>query len=584
MALSPEFQTLVETLHEDVRDEAWAGRVVDSYQAVYEQIGSELERSEAGEFLAPQYIDAIQEVLRQHVDERILNDVLAVTDGLVAEDFEEQLVETASSWPTNLIIFSEEEELRPNEQYTEIDADAARRLQEASREGNTVEIMQLLLTLQQRVDVEPGYAPRLTEEGIAGSLSHVGQALFDYIQDIIHQGNQNQGPRVFAEVEAGASTVTTSMNPAMMEQAIRTAIMTDIQNGTFPIDGMDIHDAARIASAIVQAIPDEDDFITAQAGRGPVNKIYEIDPGALAQAIDGLFLGEEPTLQADMTAGLTAHQFGQEYAEVLNVWGAGMTPDHLIEHFTNLVEGYENYNTGEQVPPEINIPEFMREQFYAEIYEAFEASRAEGEWDPDAFGEHMFEQFGLIDEQYQAPMLRDRLDYGEPISLGLGRETENGIMAVSPDGQEMFEINLGDDGFTIYAATGEGEGFNFDGMADVNTMEELRELFGEEGFTIRAVTHLDEGLDNENSQLAGYYIQTPDSHRFYVGFDAIPESGVTPEFRALRDSTLDQQSRVPDLEIDTTLTVGGAEAVAEADEPEVTVTEYERPLGTMGPF
>lgn len=564
MALAPEFQTLIETIHQEPRDSAWAADVSEQYQAALSSIEKGGLNIDDASFDALRN-DAVHEILRQHADERIVNDLLNVAQDPNSDEFADRLEERASSWPSDLQIY-EEEELRgvPDDQ-PEVHAGALRQLQNAGREGNAVEIMAVLLSLQNSDNAVPVYSPANGEADVRGSLTPVGQEMFDYIKDLIYDTNQNNASEVFNQIARGAEEVTISADADILNAAFRTRIMEDIQNGTFPIDGLGPEEALRMANLVHEIAFSNPIERRGQGSEGPVNIRLEIPDARIAQAVDAMFEGQNPALSSDMRAGLSAHQFTQEYLEVLNMRGAAISGDDLVEHFTKLLGDVDSDNPREMVPPEIDIPPHMREQFYAEIHNAFEASLNGSTVNPDAFGNHMHEQFGILDEQYQAPMLHDDFDYGDPIELQLGEETENGYMVVSPDGQEMFELTLGENGFAIYALNTGGESIEYDGMADINEKADIVEFFGEHGFTVRAVSHKDEDMDHSNSQISSYYIQTEDGAKFHIGFDAVPESSVRDEFREQRNASLDQGSELAENNVDQSLTAGQAARPTQAE-------------------
>lgn len=578
MALTPEIQTLLETVHESPRGDDWATRTAEAYNVALESIDTSSIAVMAEASIEALRNDTLQEVLRQFADDRILNDLLQITDTPEAEDFEARLGAAAQGWPANVNIFRsddlEEEGLRPHEAAQEIDTGLAARLQEAARQGDTAAIMATLLMLQQQ-GAENDYAGGLGNDGeVPGHLSPVGEELFDYIKDLIHRANsQTHEHRAFTP-GGREEGVLISLSPQDMAAAIRTEIMEDVRNGTFIVDGLSTQEAEAIANAIAQqAILPEGAMrmYSGQASGGPINYGFEINDARLAQAIDGLFLGDEAVLQADMVAGLSDTQFARYYQDVMDIRGGGTTADDLIEYFTRLVEGDVNEATGEVIEPEIYIPEHMREQFYAEIYEAYDKSREGGfNFDADVFGDHMEEQFGIIDEQVQAAMQHDNYDYGEPIEVQFTRPTDQGFVVGSPDGEQVFELSAADGGFSIYVIDGEG----FDAVTDIDSPEDIVQFFGEEGFTVRAVSHRDDGNAHDDTQMAGYFIQTESGQSFYVGFDAIPESGISTEFREQRNASLDQSPSGPDAEIDPDIVIGETRRPTDI---EAGLTEWEAP-------
>lgn len=608
MAVSPEIQGLIDALHATPREEGWAQNVADAYTAAIASVPVELEGA-APEFVEMVQTKVVQETLRQHVDEDILPDVMAITEAPPGEDFAEGLTERASDWPTALTPFSDEElettGLRRNAEAEAINPNGALEMARLAREGSQADLISTLLLLQeqgQEYAYQPTNAPGAE---VAGSLTAEGRSLFDYVQETIYAANSQLDPISYARDENGEfirdengqkvlqnnrpfdpdgadgsyrEGVLITLNPEEMRALMRTEIAQDIQNGTFPIPGLTVADAERIADQLY-----ENAFTRAErtgvdvGGSGPgldgsgrvLNYQFRVPEAALAEAIDGMFLGENPVLDTTAQLGLNAGQFTEEYLGIMNDLGAGMTADHLIEHFTKLVEGHTDYtvNPPEEIPPTMAVPEHMREQFYDSIRQAYEDSRRLDPNDPDSmltqnfnadiFGERMEERFGIIDAEHSVdPMNQDALDYGAEIPVQLGAETENGFQVVNEAGEVMFEISV-EDGFAIYAARSNGENLIMDEMRSVDSKEALRELLGEDGFTIRAVSPLDAGLDGADAGISGYYISAPETgNSFHVGFDAVPEASVTDEFRASRNDGFDTRDATPDLEVAPDFTIG----------------------------
>lgn len=654
MAVSPGIQSLIDAFHASPRDEGWAQNVADTYAAAIASVEVPDLPGAAPEFLEMLRVKVVQETLRQHVDEDILSDVIAVTETIPGENFVEGLTERASDWPPAPTPFSDEEleagSLRRNPQAEEIYPAGAHLMANQAREGAQADLINTLLLLQQRgneVRYQPVNAPG---EQVAGSLTAEGQSLFDYVQETIAEANSQLEPITYAReviysldedgefvlddngnrvVEGYGDYllddegnkvlqnnrpfdpdqngteyregVLITLNPEEMLQLMRTKITQDIQNGTFPIPGLDVSDAERIAQQLYEgAFQRAERTGVDVGGSGPgldgsgrvLNYQFRVPDSALAEAIDGMFLGENPVLDTSAQLGLNAGQFTEEYLDVMNGPGAGMTADDLIEHFTKLVEGYTDnrVNPPEEIPPTMTVPDHMREQFYNSIREAYDASRRADpndpdsiltkNFDPDVFGRVMEERFGIIDAEHSVdPMNREALDYGAEIPVQLGAETENGFQVVNEAGEVMFEISV-EDGFAIYAARSNGEQLIMDEMRGVESKEALRELLGDEGFTIRAVSPLDTGLDGADTGVSGYYVSAPGTgNSFHIGFDAVPEAGVSDAFRAARDTGFDTRDAEPGLEVAPGFVIGDVDAPEAA---EVVPVDRTPPPVTLG--
>lgn len=89
MALTPEVQSLIDILHEETRDEAWQARVQDSYEAAQTTLNMTDESVARA---------VLREVLRQNVDDAILDDVLDAAKADSAEAFAQNIHEKAQSW------------------------------------------------------------------------------------------------------------------------------------------------------------------------------------------------------------------------------------------------------------------------------------------------------------------------------------------------------------------------------------------------------------------------------------------------------------------------------------------------------
>lgn len=606
MALSPEIQGLIDTLHTTPREEGWGQSVLEQYQAALDSIQT------PGIEAVPEHIimmknDVLQEILRQHVDEDILPDVMQVFDNPPREEFVETLEEKASAWPEALQVYTEEEfeagGPRLNQYAEQTDPASAEQMAAAARAGNSDATLQMILLLnelgRERTYIPAGNAPG---EDVPGSMTANGRTLFDYVKDVIYRGNAELGDRTNAELffdpdDAGGQYrpgVLITMTPQEMRKAVQDAIFLDIENGTFPIQGLDSTDAARIANALYdQAFTDAERTGVDVGGSvegSIVNYSFMVSDAALSRAIDGLFLGENPVMESTAQSLMNEHRFAEIYEDVRSIWGEGLTADHLIEHFSNMMaEDRVDPRTGEMIRQQLDIPDHMQEAFLGAIYDAYRASRFEDPSDPESrrkpldsaeFGRVMEERFGIIDpEHVVAPMDREGLDYGEAISVTLGEETPNGFTVVNEAGEVMFEIDLSE-GFDIYAARAEGDTLVMDNMRGVETKEQLRELLGGEGFTIHAVSPLDEGLEGADNGISGYFIHAPGSgNSFHVGFDAIPESSVTPEFREVRNDGFDRRDQAPDLEVapDFVIGEGGRPTTAEMG-----VTREPPPVGAPG--
>lgn len=562
MAVSPEIRSFIDILHEDVRDEAWMERLENAYTAFAETIP-------ASDLVSKPQI--IQEVLRQHVDEDILGDVFRAAQADSAEGFVHSLTEPVegadgesytpvSSWKTGQVPIPEDEEaeLRNVLGNPEDTSEFERQLQTAAKGADFDTMVMLLMQLN---NPEPDSPPiqRDADGEITGHASPQGEALFDYIKDAMYEANSNHGfsdftPPGGGPEDAGRLNVLT---PDEMVAMFEVKILNDIKNGTFPVGSFSEEEALEVTERIVGILQENvlnDRATELTRGITPAGRItYHMknDDNQIKAAIDQMFSGEDPVLDNDMSSGWNAAQYGKQFYDVNMTHAAAMDFNDVRTHFVKLIDGYDTEpvsGPSEFVPPQLDIPPEMREQFLADLSEAYDHATAGGlsNYDPEAFGEFMADKYGMIDRTYtQTPMNTAALDYGERMEVFIGEPTENGFNVVDHDGNTLFEMNGND--IALYQASGEGESFAFDDIRGVENAEELKTLLGD-SFYIRPISPLDAGLENSDSNPLGYYIESPNtSNSFHVGFDAIAETSTSAEFRAARDASMDTRDEAPEV-------------------------------------
>ncbi len=121
------------------------------------------------------------------------------------------------------------------------------------------------------------------------------------------------------------------------------------------------------------------------------------------------------------------------------------------------------------------------------------------------------------------------LDYGDEIVGDLDAST---LSFTANDGTEIFKF---DSDFVVYGVGLEttaagGEALTMQAM-DLNgrTPQEVLESLGDD-FKVRVVAHQDDGMDVEDSELLGFYVESADGQTsFYVGPSAIEEGSMTAE-------------------------------------------------------
>lgn len=530
MALTPEVQSFIDILHEETRDAAWQARVQESYEAAQTSMGTtDVNVSKA----------ALGEILRQNVDDAILEDVMDAAQADDAEDFAQITYEKAQSWDSAPIDPRLEVDIarapRPlGAQFNGADPQQAERVRSAAIEGDLMLLVHSLTAYigMKGADADNATPGPDTPSVISGvrdvQMTSEGKNLFNYMDTVLTEANL----QVVYDMKnpPADGQLRTSLNPAEMEGAFRAAIERDIQNGTFPIAGLELEDVDAIVGIIkTQALENIQPVMgTDMYG----NTFYSYDPSNddLRMAANVILTGDQAVVPQQMVAVTNQAENGQvmdadAYGDIfydLVSKDAGIGAQDIIEHFRPLLEGYYETNLpeavaaelenarnlvdeytrddgsllpvpddqrealsaaqdmvaryadyqGQFVPPVINIPEDKHGAFYAKIEEAFEIAARPNEdgtfnRDADAFGQIMAEDF-----QYALPngvregIRHEVYDHGAPVHVRLGDQTDNSIAAVDENNAQLFE----------FANFRQGESFSLYGVrGDVNNavMEEV---------------------------------------------------------------------------------------------------------------
>lgn len=530
MALTPEVQSFIEILHEETRDAAWQARVQESYEAARASMGT----SDANVTKA-----ALREILRQNVDDYILDDVMDAAQADDAEDFSQSLYEKAQSWEANPVeprrAVDIAREPRPlGSQFDDADPQLSERVRSAAVDGDVMLLVHSLTAFigMNNLNADNDAAMPNAPSSIAGvqdvQMTSEGQNLFNYMDEVLTDANL----QVVYDMDnpPADGQLRVSLNPEEMEGVFRAAIERDIQNGTFPISGLEMEDVDAIVDIIKAQALDKITPVTDTDMYG--NTFYSYDPSNddLRMAVNVILTGEQAVVPQQMMAVtnqaadgqiMDADAYGDIFYDLVSK-DAGVDAQDIIEHFRPLLEGYYETNLppavaaeledardlvkqytgndgeilpvpddqrealsaaqdmiarysdyqGQFVPPALNIPEDKHSAFYAKIEEAFEIAARPNEdgtfnRDADAFGQIMAEDF-----QYALPSgVRESIrheiyDHGQPVHVRLGGENENAVAAVDENNAQLFE----------FANFMEGESFSLYGVrGDANNpvMEEV---------------------------------------------------------------------------------------------------------------
>lgn len=587
--ITPEIQSLIDILHEDVRDDAWQQRVAQAYDTA-------IAPALAGDALPTDRAvaqTALQEILRQRVADEILDDVMSAAENGQGIDFARTLREKAARWErTGLAARSEDEvSVRPRQldaQFNALDADKVQSLLNAVIDGDFTMIFAILLGLGNLRSMTPDPAAAETgtpsatpltprQEGVDftvnrnANLTPEGEDLFRYFKDILGEGNAQvvYGEKLVQDDERFMGFRTNSLTPTEMSQLYRDTIARDIREGTFPIGDYSPDQAEAIAEQMTAILNTYTlDRIVPRSGvdyygentvtfnPSDYDFRHAIDvmmsPGALgAPRVEGATpdaASPSPAIvENNYRPFLSAQDFGNAYVAGIERHSASMDAEDLVNYFKAQIEGYES--RGHQIPPTLDLPEHLRGAFYDKIREAFAESARPNQYgefnrDSDLFGRLMAEEFGIINATgIVQPRRDDIFDHAAPVSAVLGDD----LNVTAPDGRTLFSFEGPTPDFSLYGARVDGEGrFYMEEAAHISGLDDLRNIFGET-FEISIASKPDHDLDESNTEMSGYFVRTSSGNTFYIGFDAIPEENITSDFREMRAQDLDTQSAEPAL-------------------------------------
>ena len=419
------------------------------------------------------------------------------------------------------------------------------------------------------------------------------------------QMRENLRMKIQADIKAGRFPVG-SYTPDQAEDVAKSISEKIYQNGLKPSDTRIVP-----APSFAPKGPNGEE--------APKSLYYNFSEENLNTAIDALFAGNNPIIKNNFDNIGSAAFFEQVYLDAMRESGAGLRADDLIERFKELAEGthiysklpddlptdefpegpaaalleahklVDSFKTPEGSIPDVSsipadqqeaftkasnlierfsafhefkeftldIPPERREDFYQGVREAFEASRLKGgDLDPEKFGEKLFELYGTMDRSgYAEPKRTDILDFGQPISVKSGE----GLNVTTPEGTPLFSFaDPSTEGFSLYGLRTDADGItDFEDLTHIDSLEELREVLGDD-FKIRIVSKPDKDDDPSNTEAVGYYIEAQGG-TFYIGFDAVPESNITPDFQAARAEQADQTMRDPSETLKDGLIAGPTE-------------------------
>jgi hypothetical protein len=477
MAVTAEINKLIEDIHSADRNGDWQQNLVASHQAALSSLNSSdisLKNN------------VLNEILRQRVDESILDDVTAALDAPNSEDFSRKLSESSAGWQANLTARTEQEaRLRPRElsqQFAGINQEQAQAMQQALAEGNIIAMLSAMMIMLQQMGqggqptLGGAFAP--AARGAQGATAEAavpaaslpvpdnnmaqepeGQLLHDYFSRAIFDGNMQAPPRDASPETLAAIGVQTGritgMSPEEMRDMFEAKIERDIKSGTFPYGDFAPEMAASKATEIANTLYDyalNHEQITRRSVNNDGQKTYAffVDENKLDTAINAVFSGDTPIISTSSNS---------DNAEINSV----------------------------------NAP------------------------------------------------ISELLHHGTPIQAVAGDVNENGdIQITAPDGEGLFALTNPEGGYAVYMVEGNKESFGFSEIDAVNSAADIKRLFGDE-FSIRMVNVPDTEMNGGGGRPAGYYIESGDNN-FYIGFDALPEAQVTEAFKAARSQSVEAQS------------------------------------------
>lgn len=358
MAMTPELQTLIDVLHEPHREDGWAERLQDGFDDLRKSIATE------NDSLA---VIAIGEMLRQRVDERIMDDVVQTVGGADgAAGFAAGIVEKSKNWGADPLKARREVEVGRKPRETEgyflsLDQNLGAQLQDAAVKADIPALLNIivaLLGLRQTPAADMAGAENAgagvgasAPEGVITGMYQTaeGEALFAYMDKALTDANQAHGVKSYTKGEEGATS--NSLDPDEMYEMFRTKIADDIARGTFPLAGLEVEDAEKIANIIkVQAL---DGISREPWGRdysGNVTYSFNPDNSDLNRAIDVILSGSQSLVagqaevvqSADGQHAYTAGGYAAAYRRFMNESNAGaaMTAEDMVAAFKPLLEGH----------------------------------------------------------------------------------------------------------------------------------------------------------------------------------------------------------------------------------------------------
>jgi hypothetical protein len=380
MALTPEVRSFIDILHEETRDAAWQVRVQESYEAAQATLGTDDgAAARAG----------LREVLRQNVDDSILEDVLAASEAESAEAFAQTIHERAQSWAATPIDPRLEVEIARNPrplgpQFTGADPQVTEQIRSAAINGDLMALVAALLahlgmqgldadgTAQPGARAGAGAGPDAASGVINVEMTTEGQNLFNYINQVLEDGN---GGIIYdPENPPSDGQLRISMTPAEMENALRNSIEHDIQAGTFPISGLGADDVDAIMEIISARALNR---ITADVGQDPYGNTYHsYDPSDndLRAAVNMILTGDQAVVSQQVAPVIHRTDDGDRvmnadaYGDIFQSLVANASTDaqDVIEHFRPLVEGYYESDLPDAVAAQLEearilVAEYTRE-------------------------------------------------------------------------------------------------------------------------------------------------------------------------------------------------------------------------------
>lgn len=585
MAISPQINELIEILHNSDRSGDWEQRIVTLYDAALETLPT----PEAG--LKKNVLD---EILRQRVDEDILDDVMQAAEAPDSTGFASRIKTASANWAAlNLAARSEEEAReRPRDlspEFMALDQNLINQMQTALQEGNIIGMLSIMFTMLTQMgneDNNPAVAPAAASLAVAAtpgaatdgaaqsepqplplpdvdmSEKPEGQLLYNYFMDAIVDGNSQAQYRPIPEETAlrmGTdipNAWVAGMTPEDMHDMFRAKIEQDIANGDFPYGSFPPEQAAEKAQQIADTLlgyaldHGQSDRRRSTDMNGNPSLTFFIEEENLQMAINAMFSGPNAAFNNNMTVVADAGYFAEVYEFLRDDQnqGAALNADFINEHFDKLINGYTAPN-GQHIPAVLEIPAHLQDHFRQEIERAHEAAKVNGAFDSRVFGEMMEQSFGTINlEQVNYPVRNDIFDHGVAIAAKIGPVSENGdIEIMGADDSILFDLANPEEGYEVYSWVEINGVSDFRAVDTINGYDDIERLFGAEGaqFEIRMAAQRDPNTNASTSEPAAYHITSANGNSFYILSDALPESGVGEGYRADRVQDIDTQVPLP---------------------------------------